>query len=986
MSRSLGPGRNAPSREPDTIVVEGAREHNLLVDRLELPKHRLVVITGPSGSGKSSLAFDTLYAEGQRRYVESLSAYARQFLGQMEKPKYERIRGLSPTIAIQQKSASSNPRSTVGTITEIYDYLRVLYARAGEQRCHQCGGPVGARTASEIVDELAALPEKTAVTVLAPKAENRKGEFRELFAELRKAGFVRVRIDGMVVRLDDVDALEKQKKHSIELVIDRITINRADKGRLTDSVETALREGKGKIMVDVPGEKIPRVYSEANACPTCGIGFPELSPQSFSFNSPLGMCVECNGLGERQAADPDLIVPDQTRSIRDGAVAVWGESIDKDSGWTTNIVKALAKAFKIDLDKPWNKLGEKQRDVLMHGTGDKRVNVAWEGRHSTGEWAMRFEGILAQLERRHRESSSERAKSHYEQFFRAIPCAVCHGTRLRPESRAVFVSEKPIVDVTGMTVRQAYDFIAGMKLTGSRATIASEVLKEIKARLTFLLDVGLDYLTLDRAAGTLSGGEAQRIRLASQLGSELSGVLYVLDEPSIGLHQRDNERLIRTLHRLRDLGNTVLVVEHDEATIEAADWVVDFGPGAGRHGGHVVAEGTPDDIKQVDDSITGRFLSGVERIDVPEQRREPTSWVKLSGAREHNLKNVTVKIPLGVMVAVTGVSGAGKSSLINATLHPALNRMLHRSLDRVGPYDELTGLGQVDKCIVIDQQPIGRTPRSNAATYTKAFDLIRELFAQVPQARTYGYEPGRFSFNVSAKQGGGRCEACEGAGVREVEMHFLPNVFVTCEVCKGKRYNDATLRVTYKDKSIADLLDTPVDEALTLFAHQKQLGRIMQTMVDVGLGYLSLGQPATTLSGGEAQRVKLARELARVQTGRTLYLLDEPTTGLHFGDVKKLLEVLGRLVDGGNTVLVIEHNLDVIKTADWIIDLGPEGGAAGGEIIAAGTPEQVAQNPKSYTGQFVKPLLERARRAARSGAKGGGGKRREPIVEASAAP
>ena len=959
---SLGPGRDDPKREPDTILIEGAREHNLVVDRLELPKHRLVVITGPSGSGKSSLAFDTLYAEGQRRYVESLSAYARQFLGQMEKPKYERIRGLSPTIAIQQKSAGSNPRSTVGTTTEIYDYLRVLYARAGEQRCYQCDGPVGARTAGQIVDELAELPEKTQVTVLAPKAENRKGEFRELFAELQKAGFVRVRIDGMIVRLDEVGSgLEKQKKHSIELVIDRITINRGDKGRLTDSIETALREGKGKLMVEVAGEKIPRTYSESNACPKCGIGFPELSPQSFSFNSPLGMCVECNGLGERMAADADLVVPDQNRTLRDGAVAVWGEAIAKDTGWTANIVNALAKAFKIDLDKPWNKLSEKQRDILMNGTGDKRVSVQWEGRHSTGEWAMKFEGILSQLERRHRESSSERTKQHYEQFFRAIPCAVCHGTRLRPESRAVFVNEQPIDQVTGMTVKQAYEFITTMKLTGSRLQIAGEVLKEIKARLTFLLDVGLDYLTLHRGAGTLSGGEAQRIRLASQLGSELSGVLYVLDEPSIGLHQRDNERLVRTLHRLRDLGNTVLVVEHDEATMEAADWIVDFGPGAGRHGGRVVAEGTPAQVKAITTSVTGNFLSGRERIEVPLRRREATSWVKLSGAREHNLKNVTCEIPLGVMVAVTGVSGAGKSSLINATLHPALNRMLHRSLDRVGPYDELTGLGKVDKAIVIDQQPIGRTPRSNPATYTKAFDLIRELYAQMPQAKTYGYAAGRFSFNVSAKQGGGRCEACEGAGVREVEMHFLPNVFVTCEVCKGRRYNDATLRVEYKGKNVAQMLETPIEEAAVLFKHHKQLGRIMQTMVDVGLGYIALGQPATTLSGGEAQRVKLARELARVQTGRTLYLMDEPTTGLHFGDVKKLLEVLNRLVDSGNTVLVIEHNLDVIKTADWVIDLGPEGGAAGGEIIATGTPEAVAKNPRSFTGQHLLPLIERDR-------------------------
>ncbi|MCX5747239.1 MAG: excinuclease ABC subunit UvrA, partial [Proteobacteria bacterium] len=675
----------------------------------------------------------------------------------------------------------------------------------------------------------------------------------------------------------------------------------------------------------------------------------------------------------------------ETRSIRDGAVAVWGESIAKDSGWTTNIVKALAKAFKIDLDKPWNKLTEKQRDILMNGTGDKRVAVAWEGRHSSGEWAMRFEGILSQLERRHRESSSERTRTHYEQFFRAIPCAVCHGTRLRPESRAVFFNATSIINVTGMTVKQAYEFIVSTKLTGSRAQIAGEVLKEIKNRLTFLLDVGLDYLTLHRGAGTLSGGEAQRIRLASQLGSELSGVLYVLDEPSIGLHQRDNERLIRTLHRLRDLGNTVLVVEHDEATMEAADWIVDFGPGAGKHGGRVVAEGTAEDIKAVKTSVTGRFLSGVESIEVPAQRREATGWVKLAGAKEHNLRNVTAEFPLGVMVAVTGVSGAGKSSLINATLHPALNRMLHRSLDRVGPYDSLTGLGKIDKCIVIDQQPIGRTPRSNPATYTKAFDLIRELYAQMPAAKTYGYAAGRFSFNVSAKQGGGRCEACEGAGVREVEMHFLPNVFVTCEVCKGKRYNEATLRVTYKDKTIAQILDTPIEEAAEMFKHHKQLGRIMQTMLDVGLGYISLGQPATTLSGGEAQRVKLAKELARVQTGRTLYLLDEPTTGLHFADVQMLLGVLHRLVDNGNTVLVIEHNLDVIKTADWVIDLGPEGGAAGGEIIAAGTPEDVAKVPGSYTGQFLKPLLERGRKGPVRPAppSSGAGRKRRAVVETS---
>ncbi len=945
-------------REPDAIIVKGAREHNLDVDYLEIPKHRLVVITGVSGSGKSSLAFDTLYAEGQRRYVESLSAYARQFLGQMEKPKYDHIRGLSPTIAIQQKSASSNPRSTVGTVTEIYDYLRVLYARVGEQRCHQCGGAVSARSAAEIVDELAELPDKSKVTLLAPKVDNRKGEFREMLAEARKAGFVRIRIDGMIVRLEDVESLEKKKKHTIEIVVDRVVIKAGDKARLTDSVETALREGKGKLVAVVEGERTPRSYSEDNACPTCGIGFPELSPQSFSFNSPLGMCVECNGLGESMQVDPELLVPHPELSLRDGAVATWGPSVAKDSGWTANIVNALSKAYKIDLDKPWNSLSDKQRQVLLHGTGEKRVKVEWAGRHSQGAWAMRFEGVVSQLQRRYKETSSERQRQHYESFFRSIPCSACNGTRLRPESRAVLVAGEAVIGVTGMTVRNAHAWIDGLALTGSRALIATEVVKEIRARLSFLLDVGLDYLTLNRNASTLSGGEAQRIRLASQLGSELSGVLYVLDEPSIGLHQRDNERLIATLHRLRDLGNTVLVVEHDEATIEASDHVVDFGPGAGRHGGKVVAQGTPAALKKDPASLTGRYLTGVEAIAVPSERRTPRGFIELTGARENNLKNIDVAVPLGVLVAITGVSGAGKSSLINATLHPALRRQLYRAGDRVGPYDELRGLEQIDKVIVIDQKPIGRTPRSNPATYTKCFDLVRSLYAKTPEARTYGYAPGRFSFNVTAAQGGGRCEACEGAGVKEVEMHFLPNVFVTCEVCRGKRYNEATLRVRFKDKSIADILDTPVDESLEVFANHPQLARILQTLVDVGLGYLSLGQSATTLSGGEAQRVKLARELAKRQTGRTLYLLDEPTTGLHFHDVRKLLDVLGRLVASGNTVVVIEHNLDVIKTADWVLDLGPEGGARGGEVIATGTPEQVAAVDRSYTGQFLRQMLE----------------------------
>lgn len=950
--------RTTSAREPDSILVRGAREHNLKVDELKIPKRQLVVVTGVSGSGKSSLAFDTLYAEGQRRYVESLSAYARQFLGQMEKPKYDHIAGLSPTIAIQQKSASSNPRSTVGTVTEIYDYLRVLYARTGEQRCHQCGGEVSARSADEIVKELLQLPTGTKVTLLAPKAENRKGEFRDLFAEARKAGFVRVRIDGMIVRLEDVEGLEKQKKHSIELVIDRLVIKAKDKARIADSVETALSEGGGKLQAVIHGERNPRSYSQDNACATCGIGFPELAPQSFSFNSPLGMCVECNGLGERKQVDPALIIPDHSLSIREGAVLSWGASIAKDSGWTANIVKALGKEYKIDLDKPWKKLGKRQQKILLYGTGEKRVAVDWNGKNSKGSWAMRYEGLLAQLERRYKESNSERARRGYEQYFRATPCNTCDGTRMRPESRAVFVADKPIDEVTNMTVGQAGEFFLNLKLKGAKAKIAGEILKEIRNRLNFLLDVGLDYLTLSRSATTLSGGEAQRIRLASQLGSELSGVLYVLDEPSIGLHQRDNERLIDTLRRLRDLGNSVLVVEHDEATIEAADHVVDFGPGAGKHGGEVIAQGTPKQVARSPKSLTGQYLSGKRSVAVPKERRKPRAWIELTGATENNLKSVDVKVPLGVLVAISGVSGAGKSSLINGTLHPALRQQLNDEVShRVGPYKSLTGLDEIDKVIVIDQKPIGRTPRSNPATYTKAFDLIRQLFAKTAEARAFGYAPGRFSFNVSAKQGGGRCEACEGAGVREVEMHFLPNVFVTCEVCQGKRYNDATLRVRYKDKTIADLLDTPIDEALEIFTNHRQLEKILSTLVDVGLGYISLGQSATTLSGGEAQRVKLARELAKRHTGRTLYLLDEPTTGLHFEDVRRLLEVLGRLVESGNTVIVIEHNLDVIKTSDYVIDLGPEGGARGGEIIAAGTPEKIASTKRSHTGRFLCELL-----------------------------
>jgi excinuclease ABC subunit A len=839
------PMKRSPATEPECITVKGAREHNLDIHLVEIPKKKLVVFTGVSGSGKSSLAFDTLYAEGQRRYVESLSSYARQFLGQMEKPKYEQIRGLSPTIAIEQKTASSNPRSTVGTITEIYDYLRVLYARAGRQRCHLCNGPVTARSAAEIVDELMTLPAGAKITLLAPKVEHRKGEFRELFDEARKAGFARARIDGMIVRLEDVQGLEKLKKHTIEIVVDRITIDPAQRARLTDSVETTLRAGRGRLQALVDGEPRPRVFSEDRGCAECGIGLPELTPQMLSFNSPLGMCVDCNGIGTLERDD-------------------WG-----------------------DVD------------------------------------------------------------------FRGERCKACNGTRLCPQSRAVFLGEKSISDVGRLTVAEAAAFFRALKLVGAQAQIAVEILKEINARLGFLLDVGLDYLTLERASATLSGGEAQRIRLAAQLGSELSGVMYVLDEPSIGLHQRDNLRLIATLRRLRDLGNSVLVVEHDAETIESADWVLDFGPGAGRQGGKIVSQGTPDTLRRDPRSPTGRYLSGRERIEIPPERRRPSGWIEIRGARENNLKDVDVKFPLGVLCCVTGVSGAGKSSLINHILHPALRRKLIGAYDLVGAHDSIKGAEGIDKVIDINQKPIGRTPRSNPATYTKAFDFIRELFSLTQEARTYGYKPGRFSFNVR----GGRCEACEGDGQREVEMHFLPNVFVTCEVCRGKRYNDATLRVQYKGKNIAQVLAMSVAEALEMFRPVGPLAHILQTLVDVGLGYLALGQPATTLSGGEAQRVKLSRELAKRDTGKTLYLLDEPTTGLHFSDVRRLLEVLQRLVAGGNTVVVIEHNLDVIKTADWIIDLGPEGGARGGELVAVGTPEQVAGVRGSYTGQFLSRLL-----------------------------
>jgi excinuclease ABC subunit A len=812
---------------------------------------------------------------------------------------------------------------------------------------------VTARSAAEIVDELLTLPAKTRATLMARKADNRKGEFREVFEEARKAGFARVRINGLIQRLEDVTALDKKKKHTIEIVIDRVNIDAGDRARLTDSVETAVKVGGGSVLVAVEGEARERAYSEARACPDCGVGLPELSPQSFSFNSPLGMCVDCNGLGSSLEIDAELIVPNPNLSVSDGAIEPWGDRAGRDSGWTANVAAAVSREFGIPLDKPWKNLTPRQREVLLYGAGDKRVKVTWAGKHGGGSWAMRFAGVVNTIKKKMSETTSEVTRQWYGRYFRDQVCRACNGQRLRPESRAVLLASKSLVDVTAMTVAGASQHFSSLGLKGARAQIASEILKEVNARLGFLLDVGLEYLTLDRAAATLSGGEAQRIRLASQLGSELSGVMYVLDEPSIGLHQRDNLRLIATLRRLRDLGNSVIVVEHDAETIESADHVVDFGPGAGRLGGRVVAEGTPDALRANPASLTGRFLAGSERIDVPRTRRKPQGFITVKGAREHNLKNIDVAFPLGLLVAVTGVSGAGKSSLINGILQPALRRKLLGSYDVVGHHGGLVGIDAVDKVIDIDQKPIGRTPRSNPATYTKAFDAIRDVFAETPEARAAGYQPGRFSFNVR----GGRCEACEGDGVRQVEMHFLPDVYVTCEVCKGRRYNEATLRVKWKDRSIADVLETPVSEALALFGNHRTLRGILQTLDDVGLGYIALGQSATTLSGGEAQRIKLSRELAKRDTGKTFYLLDEPTTGLHFDDVRKLMSVLARLVEAGNTVLVIEHNLDVIKTADYVIDLGPEGGARGGQVVAAGTPEEVARVAGSYTGQFLAPLL-----------------------------
>ncbi len=956
----------SPSRihELEHIVVTGACEHNLKNIDVEIPKKSVVVITGVSGSGKSSLAFDTIFAEGQRRYIESLSSYARQFLGQMEKPKFETIRGLSPTISIEQKAASKNPRSTVGTITEIYDYLRVLYARLGVQHCHKCGKVVGRGDAASMVEQILALPEGTKFLLLAPVVENRKGEHKELFDELRKAGFTRVRIDGVVRELADIQTLAKHKKHNIEAVIDRLVVKRAAefKKRLTDSVETALKRGGGRIVVHVEGREDVKM-SEARSC--CGFAFPELEPSLFSFNAPLGMCTGCNGLGSVLLMDERKVVPDQALSIREGAVLPWrnafnAESGEKDGNWSVERFKSLQKKYGIDWDAPWRKLPKKHRDILLQGTKGEEITVRWtKGKHK-GQYSFAYEGLLPGLMRRYQATQSDDMKQWYGRFMSQRKCEVCDGLKLKPEVLAVTVAGKSIIEVTSLTIREAFDFMNGLKLKGSQEIIARELGKEIKNRLGFLVNVGLDYLSLDRKGPTLSGGEAQRIRLASQIGSELTGVLYILDEPSIGLHQRDNRKLLDTLMHLRDIGNSLIVVEHDQETIEAADWVIDMGPGAGHLGGQIVAAGTPEDLRRDPHSLTGRYLSGREKITVPEIRRKPPAkvkgregWIEVRGAVENNLKNVNARFPLGLLTCVTGVSGAGKSTLVNQILYPALARRLHDSDEDVGEHDEILGLEHLDKVINIDQKPIGRTPRSNPATYTKCFDLIRDFFALLPESRVRGYDKGRFSFNVK----GGRCETCSGDGYLTVEMHFLADVLVPCEACRGKRFNDATLDVKYKDRSIADVLDLSVAEARELFANHRKIIKMLDTLYDVGLGYVKLGQPATTLSGGEAQRIKLARELARTDTGRTLYILDEPTTGLHFDDIRKLLTVIQRLVDQGNTIVVIEHNLDVVKTCDWVIDMGPEGGNAGGKIIAEGTPEQVARVKGNHTGLFLGKAL-----------------------------
>ena len=938
----------------DTLVIHGAREHNLRNITLELPRDALIVFTGLSGSGKSSLAFDTIYAEGQRRYVESLSSYARQFLGQMEKPDVDFIEGLSPAISIDQKSTSRNPRSTVGTITEVYDYLRVLFARVGHPHCYNCGRPIGRQTPEQIVDQVMELPEGTRFQVLAPVVRGRKGEYEKLLQDLARKGYPRARIDGEVRDLSEPIRLPRNYKHTIEVVVDRLVAKPDIRRRVADSIEQALELAEGIASVAVvthEGHEEVQTFSQKLACTYCGLSFDELAPRNFSFNSPYGACPTCDGLGTRLEVDPELVVPDSDLSINEGAIAPWASNSLE---YWYRVLQAVGDAHGFDLDTPWKKLPKKARDILLEGS-DESIYVKYKNRYGRQRayWTT-FEGILPNIERRYRETESDAAREKLEQFMREIPCRACKGQRLRPETLAVTIGDRNIADVTDLSIRDALAFTGDMGLSEREEMIAARLVKEIRARLGFLVDVGLDYLTLGRAAGTLAGGEAQRIRLATQIGSGLVGVLYILDEPSIGLHQRDNRRLLDTLIRLRDLGNTLIVVEHDEATIVEADHIVDIGPGAGEHGGEIVYSGKLKGLLECNASLTGAYLSGRRTIPLPEVRRQPGERVlRLEGVREHNLQNVNVQIPLGLLVCVTGVSGSGKSTLVQDVLLRALMQKVYRSRLLPGRHKKLVGWEQIDKVIDIDQSPIGRTPRSNPATYTGVFDHVRKLYAQVPEARIRGFQPGRFSFNVR----GGRCENCAGDGQIKIEMHFLPDVYVTCEVCKGRRYNRETLEVKYKGRSISDVLAMSVDEALEFFQNIPPIKRQMQTLSDVGLGYIKLGQPAPTLSGGEAQRIKLASELHKRATGNTMYVLDEPTTGLHFEDIRKLLQVLQRLVSAGNTVIVIEHNLDVVKTADWIIDLGPEGGDQGGKVVAVGTPEEVAADPDSHTGRFLAEVL-----------------------------
>ncbi len=962
----------------EAIIIRGAREHNLKDIDLEIPRNKLVVITGLSGSGKSSLAFDTLYAEGQRKYVESLSAYARQFLEQLKKPDVESIEGLSPAIAIEQRKAGANPRSTVGTMTEIYDYLRLLFARIGVPHCPKCGREISPQTSQEISDRILELPEETRIQILAPLVRGRKGEYKELFSEIQREGYVRVRVDGRVYDLIEVPTLDRYKKHDIEVIVDRLVVKKGIKSRLADSVETALKLGKGIVLIVVNGK--PRVgvnrellFSEHFACVDCGVSFEELSPRMFSFNSPYGACSGCDGLGIRMEVDPDLVVPDKNLSIPEGAIIPWSEPITtRRHKWRYAVeryyfqqLETVAGHYGFSLHTPWKNLKKEYRNILLYGSGEDYLDFHLEMHGTRREFYRPFEGIISQLERRYRETESEYVREEIrDKYMRTRPCPDCEGARLKPESLAVTVGGKSIVQVCALSVKKALEFFAHLKLNRKEALIGKEVIKEIRQRLNFLVNVGLDYLTIDRMAGTLSGGEAERTRLATQIGSGLVGVLYILDEPSIGLHQRDNRRLLDTLQALRDLGNTVLVVEHDEATIRSADHIIDLGPGAGRQGGEVVVTGPIEKVMGCKRSLTGRYLKGELRIEIPRKRRPVKGkYLTIVGAREHNLKNIRVSLPLGVFVCITGVSGSGKSTLVDETLYRALAHKFYKSKERPGEHDRIEGLENIDKVIIITQDPIGRTPRSNPATYSGVFTPIRELFSQIPESRMRGYKPGRFSFNVK----GGRCEACQGDGIIKIEMHFLPDVYVPCEVCKGERFNRETLEIKYKGKSIAEVLDMIVEEALEFFKNIPKIKHKLQTLYDVGLGYIKLGQSATTLSGGEAQRVKLATELSKRSTGKTFYILDEPTTGLHFADIQKLLDVLNRLVDAGNTVLVIEHNPDVIKTPDYIIDLGPEGGEEGGFVVASGTPEEVARKKESYTGQLLKRILACPLRDVRKG-------------------